>query len=468
MELIILSELIRDEKYMRTVLPYLKPDYFDSNGDKIIFKVIHGFIQRYGKPPTTSAIATIVDRKRDINEGVFGEVAERLQEINEFSDKNDPDWLVDSTEEFCQTKAFENAILESAELLENGGSRYLAKDLVDDALRVSFNRSIGIEYFSDEGIRKRADYYKRKTVKFRTNIDKLNTITNGGLEEKALHVFLGDTHAGKTMTLASLAAGFVISGVDVLYITLEMSEEKIAALIDAHMLDIKINSLKDVPDDDFVDKFRTMDKSAYGRLFIKEYPTTTAGCATFRALLEELKYKKQFVPKVIVVDYINIAKCDRYTQENSYTLVKGTTEELRGLMVEGNYVGISATQTNRQGAQSSDLDMTDTAESYGLPQTVDLLIAMHTSDTLRDQNLLIWKSLKNRLAGIVGAKFPVKTSFEYARLLDADPEHENIVQNDTKNKVLLAKEKMKARLRSLQVNSNNSKEKQEADEKVFA
>jgi hypothetical protein len=262
------------------------------------------------------------------------------------------------------------------------------------------------------------------------------------------------------MTLASLAAGFVLSGHDVLYISLEMSEEKISALIDAHMLDIRINELRDYPDDDFIERFRSMDKTGYGRLFIKEYPTTTAGSSAFRSLLSELNHKKGFKPKILLLDYINIAKCDRYTDGNSYTMVKGITEEFRGLIVEGGYVGISATQTNRQGAQSSDLDMTDTAESYGLPQTADLLIAMMTSDTLREENLLIWKSLKNRLSGVVGVKFPVKTNFEYAKLLDCDPQHEDIIQNDAKNKIVLAKEKMKAKLRSLQVNKDNDQNHQ--------
>jgi len=262
-----------------------------------------------------------------------------------------------------------------------------------------------------------------------------------------------------TMTLSSLAAGFVNNGHDTLYITLEMAEEKIARLIDANLMDIKINEVQDMDRDDFVNHYRDRKNKKGGRLFVREFPTTTAGTSIFRALLDDLKYKKEFEPKIIIVDYINIMKCDRFSDSNSYTMVKSITEELRGLAVDGNYCIVSATQTNRAGAQNSDIDMTDTAESYGLPQTVDLLIGLLSSDILREKNLLIMKSLKNRLNGIVGYKFPVKTNFEYAQTFDCDPDHEFIVQNGDDNKDKLEKERIKDKLSSFKVNNNKDNKK---------
>lgn len=460
MELIILSSLFLNKQYLKRVIPYLSSDFFDSPEDKTIFNAIKGFVYRYKKKPTFSAIATIIEKKKNINESVYTNIIDRLEEINGFKEENDLKWLIDSTEEYCQQKGFENAIIESAEILENGENKYKAKELIDEALKINFNREIGIEFFNKKDILKRYEYYNTPGVKFRTNIEKFNDLTYGGPEEKALHVFMGDTHVGKTMTLSSLTAGFIANGYDTAYITLEMSQEKIANLIDANLLDIQINNVKDIDPDDFVNKYENFSNN-YGRLFIKEFPTTTAGVSAFRALLDDWKYKKDFIPKVIVVDYINIMKCDRYKDQNSFVLIKAISEELRGLAVEGNYCILSATQINREGAKSSDIDMTDTAESYGLPQTVDLLIGLMSSETLREQNIMIWKSLKNRLSGIIGAKFPVKTNFAYARLLDCDVEHEDIVHNDIKNKVLMEKEEIKNKLRK--VNTNSSNKTQEKD-----
>jgi len=456
-ESIILSELFKNESYMKRVLPFLNADYFDSSADKYVFKAIKAFVYKYKKTPTFSVVASAMEKKRDLNEDLFANIGVRLNELQEYNEKNDLTWLIDSTEEFCQIKAFENAIVKCADIIENGGNRYSAKEIVEEALKINFNREIGIDFFSTKGIEDRFNFYNRIAIKYKTHIKKLNDLTGGGFEEKCLHVFMGDTHIGKTMTMSALAAGFIRRGYDVLYITLEMSEEKIGKLIDANLLDIKINEVQDLSKKEFINFHRKITK--HGRLFIKEYATTTAGVSIFRALLDDLKYKKEFKPQIIIVDYINIMRCDRYTDGNSYTLVKAISEELRGLAVEGKYCIVSASQINREGAKSSDIEMTDTAESYGLPQTVDLLIALMSSDILREQNLMIMKSLKNRLAGIVGYKFVTKTNFDYAQLFDCDPEHENIVQNDSKNKIIEEKERMKNKLKGMKVNKNKEQSK---------
>jgi len=465
MDQIILSELFKNNIYIRKVLPFLKDEYFDSSTDKILFKAIKAFVYKYRKKPTFTAIASMVEKKRDLDEDLFANIGERLNELHEYNEDNDLEWLIDSTEEFCQAKAFENAVIKCANIMENGGNRYSAKEIVQESLKVNFDRHIGIEFFDPKSIEERFKLYNKKNRKFKTHIDKLNIMTGGGLEEKCLHVFLGDTHVGKTMTMSSLAAGFVNNGYDVLYITLEMAEEKISKLIDANLLDIKINDVQDLTKEEFISRHKKQTK--HGRLFIREYPTTTAGVSIFRSLLDDLKYKKEFVPQIIIVDYINIMKCDRYSDTNSYTMVKGISEELRGLAGEGKYCIVSATQTNREGAKSSDVDMTDTAESYGLPQTVDLLVALMSSDTLREKNILVMKGLKNRLSGTVGYKFPLKTSFEYARLLDCDPEHENLIQNDSKNDMMAKKEKIKDKLKSYKVNNYKQNFKTKPEDELF-
>lgn len=272
-----------------------------------------------------------------------------------------------------------------------------------------------------------------------------------------------------TMTLSALTAGFVKSGKDVLYITLEMSQENISKLIDANYLNNKINDITEIDCNKFKTELIKLKNKNVGRLFVTEFPTGNASVNNFRSLLDDLKYKKEFIPKIIIVDYINIMKSDRYSDSNLYVTVKGITEELRGLAVEGPYCIVSATQTNRTGAQSSDISMTDTAESYGLPQTVDLLIGMMTSDDLKEENLLIWKSLKNRIAGIVGYRFPVKTRFDFAQLVDCDREYNDLVKGeDEKMKNVMSKMKNRDKLKQLKVNIKKAKEiNDDSDEKIF-
>lgn len=456
MEIVILSELFQNKKFLKKAIPYLKKKYFESTEDKHIYSAVRKFIYKYRKAPTISAILTILQNETNINENVYSNIVDRIEEIQSFGEKNEYEWLVDITEEFCRKRAFELALEECADISDQGGNIFKARELITDALKVSFDHHLGINFFDMKDVKERYDNYNEKSVKFKTHIDKLNQITGGGFEEKALHIFLADTHVGKTMTMCALAAGFVRNGYDVLYITLEMAEKKIAKLIDANFLDIKINDMGDVPEKDYIKSFKELSKQKFGTLYIREYPTTTAGSNEFRSLLDDLKHQKDFIPEIILVDYLNIAKCDRYSEGNSYTLVKGTAEELRGLGSEGSYCMISAAQTNRDGAKSSDISMTDTAESYGLPQTADLLIGLMTSEELREQNLIVGKSLKNRLTGIIGYKFPLKTQFDYAKLLDCDPEHEDMIHNDQKNTLMDKKQEMKAKLQALIVNNTDT------------
>lgn len=463
-EIVLISELIMNSEFAKRVLPYLKIEYFESIENKHIFSIIKKHVYKYHKLPSLTAIAVMVDSLDNVNETVYENIMENLEEMKTHKPEQDPlQWYIDEAEKFCLIRSVQVALDKSLDIalnIKEGQEKkiYGIKSLIDDSLTVNFDKEIGIEYFNDKDIEKRWESYTEKKIKYKTHLNKINYLTGGGFEPKKIHVFFGDTHVGKTMTLSSLTAGFLKSGYDVLYVTLEMSKEDISRLIDANYTDIKINEISEQPKDAFLKKIHQMREKTKGRLFVHEFPTGNAGTNNIRALLDELKHKKRFTPQIIVVDYINLMLCDRYSDGNSYTLVKGISEELRGLAVEGSYCVVSATQTNRGGAKSSDINMTDTAESYGLPQTVDLLIAMMTSDTLREENILIMKSLKNRLFGIIGYKFPVKTHFEYAKLINCDKEHENLIKNQEQTKSLMERSSNIDKLKKLKVNIDNSKQ----------
>ena len=462
-EKVLLSELTSNKEYAKKVLPHLKTEYFESVENQHIFSIIKKHVLKYRKLPSLTAIAVMVDSLNNVNETIYANIMENLEEMKTHKSGEDSlEWFIDETEKFCLFRSVQVALDKSIDIslnIKDGEERkiYSIKNVIDDALKVNFNRDIGIEYFNDKDIEERWNSYNEKKIKYKTHIKKLNWLTGGGFEPKKLHVFFGDTHVGKTMTLASLAAGFISNGYNVLYVTLEMSKEDISKLIDANYTDIKINDIATQDKSTYIKKIKEMKQKTNGRLFVHEFPTGNAGTNHIRVLLEDLRYKKNFIPHIIIVDYINLMRCDRYSDGNSYTLVKGISEELRGLGVEGEYCVVSATQTNRGGAKSSDIDMTDTAESYGLPQTVDLLIGMMSSDTLKEENLLIWKSLKNRLYGIVNYRFPVRTMFEYARLIDCDKDHDEILQNQEQTKNLMEKSANLDKLKKLKVNINNNK-----------
>ena len=460
MEHVILAELIKNKQYMKKVIPYILPEYFDDYIDQTIFKITRSYIAKYKNLPSYSAIAVAVNNMDNLNEAAYEKIINKIESLKSYNELNEFDWLVDETERFCQTKALENAVVKASEILENKDRSkfYSIKSSIEDALKVNFNRTIGIEYFAEKDIKERWDYYNEKKKKFKTHLSKLNYATGGGFEEKKLHVFFGDTHVGKTMTLTSLAAGFVKNGYDVLYVSLEMSREDICKLIDANYTDIQINELVTLGKDTYTKRLYDLKSKGVGRLFVEEFPTGNAGTNNIRALLDDLKYKKNFNPQIIIIDYLNLMRCDRYSEGNSYTLVKGVSEEVRGLGVEGKYCMISATQTNRQGAKSSDIEMTDTAESYGLPQTVDLLVSLNSSKTLKEQNILIFKVNKNRLFGITDYKFPVTTNFEYARLLDSDSAFDDMVTNKEKIKTAMEKSSNKDKFKQLIVNTKETKE----------
>jgi replicative DNA helicase len=460
MEDIILSELFENKVYARKVIPYLKTEYFESFEDKAIFSLVRKYIGKYRSLPTYNVIKHGLSKSQSLNEDHFESCVGRVDEIEGSKREDyDLDWLVDMTESFCQDTALENAIVKGMEILqEKREERYTVKDLITQALQIEFDNRIGIDFFDEKDIDQRWELYHKDATKFPCGLSKFDECTGGGIEPKTLTCLLGDTHIGKTMALVSIAKGYVQRGYDVLYVTLEMAEEKISQRVEANILSVEINNIGDMEEKKFKSNLIAAKQKGYGRLIVKEFPTSGAGVSHIRRLLDDLKLKKRFVPQIIVVDYINIMKSDRYNDSNLYITIKAIAEELRGLAVEGKFAIITATQTNRQGAESSDISMTDVAESYGLPQTVDCLIAIMSPDQLEAQNIQLWKSLKNRLAGIVGWKWPIKTEFEFGRIKDLDTESEATcgIINSEKTQQLVNKYRNKKRLSKIKVNIDES------------
>lgn len=462
--IIIFSGLLQNQQYLRKVLRYLKPSYFQNNSDKIILKTIMMYCQKFKTIPTPTQVMSDITKLKNINEEVFENIQEVLNEIKSNKEVFDYDWLIQNTETFCKDRAFELAVMECAELIDNGDDKNIANKLIKDALSINFDTHLGIEIFNEKSIIERIKQYKEKGKIYKTHITRLNDILGGGLIEKTLTVLMGSTHSGKSMSLISFACGFVQNGYDVLYITLEMAEEIVAKIIDANILSVKINDIGDMKNDDYISQYNSfLENKKLGKLFVKEFPTTTAGVMAFRSLLEELKFKKDFAPKILVIDYLNIMKCDSITQGKSYEIVKRIAEETRGLIVEGSYAGISATQSNRDAHDSSDMDLTQTSESWGLPQTADLQIGIISNEELYNQNILIYKILKNRISGKLNIKFPIKTNFSYGKIEDGDDDALVICGNKEEKKSAedLKKDILRKKLLGIpnvakkQINANN-------------
>jgi replicative DNA helicase len=401
LENIILRNLIHNDEYTRKVLPFIKPDYFSTNSEKTLFKEIFGFIDEYKNLPTHEALTINITEKRNLNEEVVKDVVEILNDIE--TEKNEPvetPWLIDQTEKFCQDKALFNAITESVTILE-GQSKSKTKGeipkLLSDALGVSFDNNVGHDYMNDTENRYEAYHRVESRIKF--DLDIFNKITKGGLPIKTLNVALAGTGVGKSLFMCHVAAGCLSQGLNVLYITMEMAEEKIAERIDANLLNMNINELHTLSKDDYLRKFSSLRNKTQGKLIIKEYPTASASTLHFRALLNDLALKKTFRPDIIFVDYLNIccsARLKPGANVNSYMYIKSIAEELRGLAVEFCLPIVTATQTNRTGFTNSDPGLEDTSESFGLPATADFMFALVTNEQLEGLNQILVKQLKNR------------------------------------------------------------------------
>ena len=393
----ILRNLICNEQYYRKVVPFIKADYFQEYNEKILFEEIADFAAKYDKVPTKEVLTINLQSRGDLTEETFKDTLSGLDSLSD--EWVDYDWLCDSTEKWCQDRAIYNALMQSIKIAD-GGDKKLDKgsipSILQDALAVSFDEHIGHDYI--EQADDRYEFYHRKEEKIPFDLEKFNYITKGGLPNKTLNIALAGTGVGKSLFMCHMAGSALSQGYNVLYITCEMAEEKIAERIDANLLNVSVKDIVDIPEVLFRSKVQEISKKTQGKLIIKEYPTASAHAGHFRALLNDLQLKKDFKPDLIFVDYLNICASVRYKGAivNSYTYVKAIAEELRGLAVETNLPIISATQTTRAGFGNSDPDLTDTSESFGLPATADFMFALISTEELEQQGRILVKQLKNR------------------------------------------------------------------------
>ena len=397
-ELLILRNLIYNEEYTRKVIPFIKDEYFEEQNQKIIFQEISSFIQEYNKLATKEILSIEVEKRNDINDTNFKEVVDIISSLED--EVGDLDWLIDSTEKWCRDRAIYLALMESIQLADGkdeSKGRDAIPSILSDALSVSFDNHVGHDYLQD--YEKRFESYHKKEDRIPFDLEYFNKITKGGLPNKTLNIALAGTGVGKSLFMCHVASSALIEGKNVLYITLEMAEEKIAERIDANLLNINIQDITDLPKPMFNTKVENLIKKTQGTLIIKEYPTASAHSGHFKALLQELALKKSFKPDIIFIDYLNICASSRYragSNVNSYSYIKAIAEELRGLAVETNLPIVSATQTTRSGYGSSDVELTDTSESFGLPATADLMFALISTEELEGMNQIMVKQLKNR------------------------------------------------------------------------
>ena len=395
----ILKNLIQSDSFARKVLPFLKAEYFTETDEKTVFDEVSNYFDKYTKTPTIEALLINLENNTSLQDGVVKSSKTIVQEIGSHQDETPQDWLIDEAEKWCKDRAIYIAVMDSIEVLDEKSQRSRGDipELLKDALSVSFDTHIGHDQLEDA--EDRWEFYHTEEEKIPFDLEYFNKITKGGLPNKTLNICLAGTGVGKSLFMCHMGASHLMMNKNVLYITLEMSEEKIAERIDANILNIPIGDLPDITKNQFGKKVDKLKNKTKGKLIVKEYPTASAHVGHFRHLLQELEIKKDFKPDVIFVDYLNICASHRIKPgagANSYTLVKSIAEELRGLAVEFDVPIMSATQTTRSGFGSTDIELTDTSESFGLPATADLMFALITSDELEELDQMVVKQLKNR------------------------------------------------------------------------
>jgi archaellum biogenesis ATPase FlaH len=429
----IFANLVFNQEYGRKVIPFLKKEYFQSRVDQSLFNVIAKFVEKYNNFPTKTALYVEADNYP----GLSDDEHEKLTKaIDVLEDKPaDVNWLLDETEKFCQDKAIYNAIYQSIGILDNKNAsedKGAIPKILSDALGVSFDTHIGHDFLEDA--ESRYDFYHRKETRVPFDLDYFNRITKGGLPNKTLNIILAGTNVGKSLFMCHCAASNISKGKNVLYITCEMAEERIAERVDANLLNVSMDELALLPRDIYEKKVARIRSSSPGKLIIKEYPTASAGAAHFRHLLNELKLKRNFIPDIIYIDYLNICASSRLkygSNVNSYTYIKAIAEELRGLAVEFNVPIVSATQTTRSGFTSSDLGLEDTSESFGLPATADLMFALISTEELQEMNQIMVKQLKNRFGDpSVHRRFVIGVDRAKMKLYDVEQHAQDDVVDD--------------------------------------
>jgi replicative DNA helicase len=422
-EILILRNLLYNEEYLRKVIPFIKADYFEDPHQKIVFEEVKNFVDQYNEPSTKEVLCIEVEKRQDINDTSFQEITKMISYLEDVP--TDFDWLVDTTEKWCRDRAIYLALMESIALADGKDSdkdRGAIPSILSDALAVSFDNHIGHDYLTD--YEERYESYHRKEDKIEFDLEYFNKITKGGLPNKTLNIALAGTGVGKSLFMCHMASSALLGGKNVLYVTLEMAEEKIAERIDANLLNVPIQEIGDLPKQMFESKVTNLAQKTQGTLIIKEYPTASAHSGHFRALLNELALKKSFRPDIIFIDYLNICASSRYragSNVNSYTTIKSIAEELRGLACEANVPIVSATQTTRSGYGSSDVELTDTSESFGLPATADLMFALISTDELEELGQIMVKQLKNRYNDLsIFKRFVVGIDRAKMRLYDCE------------------------------------------------
>ena len=394
----IINNLIYNEDYTRKVLPFIRPEYFQNTHERVLFEECCKFVVTYNKLVTKEILHIECEKRKDINQDTYKIIVEYLDSISEPSTDNQ--WLTNTTEKWCRDRAIYLALVESISIADGNDDKKgvdAIPSILSDALAVSFDNHVGHDYLGD--YEERYDFYHRKEDKIPFDLDFFNKITKGGLPNKTLNIALAGTGVGKSLFMCHMASSCLLDGRNVLYITMEMAEEKIAERIDANLLNVPIQQLMELPKIMFENKVTSLSKKTQGTLIIKEYPTASAHSGHFKSLLNELALKKSFRPDIIFIDYLNICASSRYRGNlsvNSYSYIKAIAEELRGLAVEFNVPIVSATQTTRSGYGNSDVELTDTSESFGLPATADLMFALISTEELEQLGQIMVKQLKNR------------------------------------------------------------------------
>ena len=432
METVILKNLVLNEDYSRKVVPFLQEEYFQDKAERTVFNIVSKFLLKYNNIPTKDAVLISLGDDKTLGDSEFKKCVAISDEMYKEGEKSDTEWLVEHTEKFCKEKAIYNGIMASIGIIEGKDKEQTQNaipEIMSKALSVSFDTRVGHDFFED--VDERYEYYHRVEERVPFDLEMFNLITGGGVRKKTLNVVMAASGVGKSAFLCHHAAACLTQNLNVLYITLEMSEEEIAKRIDANLLDTDIHVLEKMPLAMYENKVNNLKKTCHGKLIIKEYPTAAANVTHFRNLMEELKIKKKFKPDIIIVDYLNICSCARFKMGNgmnSYTYVKGIAEELRGLAKQFNVPLWSATQVNREGAKSSDMEMTDTSESFGLPQTTDFFIALIETEELAQNGQLMVKQLKNRGNDTTkNRKFLIGVNKSKMKFYDVENSNNNLV-----------------------------------------
>jgi replicative DNA helicase len=424
-ELLVLQSLMTNESYTRKVLPYIKAEHFQSNSQRTVFNMVGEFITKFNKLPTVTALAIEMQNSTKISQKEFDACAgllEALSDDDNFESQSE-EWMIESTEKWVKDRSLHNAIMQSIQIMDGSEKKGKGEipNILSEALAVSFDTSIGHDFIEDYD--KRFEFYHKQEKHLPFDLTYFNEITNGGLTPKTLNIILAGTNVGKSLMMCHFAANWLMQNKNVLYITMEMAEERIAERIDANLLGVDLDRLADLTEEEYKRKVSKFKHETTGKLIVKEYPTAAASVTHFRHLLNELRMKRKFVPDVIIIDYLNICSSCRINIDSkggTYVFIKAIAEELRGLAVEFNVPVVSATQTNRDGINNSDVDLGDTAESIGLPQTCDLMFAVMRTEELDKLNQIYIKQLKNRYSDMVkNRKFIIGIDRPKMRLYDA-------------------------------------------------